>query len=199
MHQFPYAILSEGYDDGCRLGISISKVIDGIRKQWWLEKRSMNAVREANSLVDRLSEEVKDPKTHQWGWDRVAFFGPRSKVRSGEKTETKWQERSSAAQPRLKSMIASRKREDFDVAGSNVVPLDFNNATKRKYEEIGEEEEEEEEDEEEEKSTEEVFNAYDIWRDQVIMTRKYLKENHQQLKAQGNDAPYFKTYRTFSY
>ena len=32
-YQFSYAILSEGYDNGYRLGISISKVIDGVRKQ----------------------------------------------------------------------------------------------------------------------------------------------------------------------
>ena len=77
------------YDDGSRLGISIFKVIDGVRKQWWLEKRSTHAVREANSLVDWLNEDVKDPQNHQWGWDRVPFFGPRSKVRFGEKSDAK--------------------------------------------------------------------------------------------------------------
>ena len=104
----------------------------------------MEAIREANSLVNWFNEEIKDPQTHQWGWDRVAFYGPRSRVRSGEKRDAKWQERLNAAQPGLKNMIASRKREDWDVAGSNVVALDFNHPTKRKFEEIGEGEEEDE-------------------------------------------------------
>ena len=82
-------------------------------------------------------------------------------------------------------MIASRKREDFDVAGSNVVPLDFNHGTKRRFGEVGEEAEEEDEEEEEK---EEKFGASVIWREQVTMTRKYLTENHRQMKAQGNDA-----------
>ena len=154
----------------------------------------MNGVREANSLVDWLNDEVKDPQTHQWGWDRKAFFGPTTKVRAGGE-DPKWQERLDAAQNGLKELIASRARPDFDVAGSNVVPLDFNHGTKRRFEEI---EEEEEEDEEEEESKEDKFSAVDIWRDQVVMTRKYLTENHKQMQAQGNDSAYFATYRKFS-
>ena len=104
----------------------------------------MNAVREANSLIDWLNEDIKDPKTHQWGWDRVAFFGPRSKVRSGKGEDPKWQERIDAAKPGLKGLITSRKRADFNVAGSNLVPLDFNSSAKRNHEEIGDEEEKKE-------------------------------------------------------
>ena len=32
MHEFPFAILCERSDDGCRLGISLSKVIRGVKK-----------------------------------------------------------------------------------------------------------------------------------------------------------------------
>ena len=95
MHEFPYAILCERSDDGCRLGVSISKVIEGVRYQWWLEKRTMGAIREANSMVDWLKGEIIDPQTHKWGWDRVAFFGPTEKVRSKEKNA----ERVKAAEP----------------------------------------------------------------------------------------------------
>ena len=80
IHQFPYAILCESHDDGCHLGVSISKVIKDVRKQWWLEKRSMEGIRQANSLVDWLNEDIEEPKTHLWGWDRRAFFGPRSNL-----------------------------------------------------------------------------------------------------------------------
>ena len=66
-HPFPYAILCESYDAGCRLGISISKVIKQVRKQWWLEKRTMRGNREANSLINWLNEDVRDPNTHEWG------------------------------------------------------------------------------------------------------------------------------------
>ena len=125
----------------------------------------------------------------------MAFLSPRSKVRTGEE-DPKWQERLDAAQHGLKDLIASRARQDFDVAGSNVVPLDFHHGTKRRF---GEVEEEAEEEDEEEEEKEEKFNAYAIWQDQVVMTRKYLTENHRQMKAQGNDAAYFSTYRKSSY
>ena len=51
-HEFPHAILCESYDVGSHLGISISKVVVGIRKQWWLENRTMRGIQIANSLVD---------------------------------------------------------------------------------------------------------------------------------------------------
>ena len=152
----------------------------------------MKGILEANSLVDWLNEDIKDPKTHEWGWDRRAFFGPRSKVRFGEK-DAKWQERVDAAEPVLKALVASRARKHYDLAGPNIILIEINHGTKRKLEEIEEEEEEKEEEEEEEPP----ISAEEIWHDQVIMTRKYLTGNHRQMKAQGVDLPYFKTYRSF--
>ena len=43
-YQFPYAILCEPYDTRSYLGILISRVINGVRKQWWLEKRTMRGI-----------------------------------------------------------------------------------------------------------------------------------------------------------
>ena len=102
-------------------------LIDGVRKQWWLESRTMRGKKMANSLVDWLNEEIKDPTTHEWGWDRVAFFGPKKRSREED------QERVDAAEPGLKDLIASRARKEYDFAGANVVPIDFNHGTKRKY------------------------------------------------------------------
>lgn len=194
-HKYPYAILCENYDAGCRLGISISKVINGVKKQWWMEKRTMRGIRIANSLVDWLNEEIQDVKTHQWGWDRVVFFGPHKRVGAGE-SERRWQERVDAAEPGVRDLVASRARKDYDFAGANVVPIEFNHGTKRKFEDA-EEEEKEEEDEDEEEEEEEKFGAARIWREQVVMTRKYLTANHRQMAAQGVTRPYFSTYRSF--
>ena len=144
----------------------------------------------ANSLVDWLNEEIQDPQTHQWGWDRLAFFGPQK--RSNE-VHPRWQQRLDAANPGLKDLIASSARKDYDFAGSNL-PDEYEHGAKRKIEEVEEEEEDDDEVEEEE----EKFSRFDIWKEQVVMTRRYLKENHQQMRAQGNDPPYFKSYRTFS-
>ena len=95
-----------------------------------------------------------------------------------------------AAEPELKALITSRAREGYEFAGANVLPIDFHHGTKRKIDEVEEEEEGEEEEEEEERP----FTAYDTWVDQVMMTRRYLTDNHRQMKAQGVDLPYFKTY-----
>ena len=193
-HQFPFAILCEERDDGCRLGISLSKVIGGVRKQWWLERRTMRGVREANSLFDWLNEDIKDPRTYQWGWDRLAFFGPRAKVRSRE-IDARWQQRVDAAEPMLRALVASRARQNYQSARPKV-RANISHGTKRKIEEV-EEDEEEEIEEEVEEEPEPQFSAQEIWVDQVRMTRKYLKDNHRQMRAQGVNMPYFETYRTF--
>ena len=96
----------------------------------------MRGIRDVISLVDWLNKEIKDPKTHEWGWDRVAFLGSKSKVRSGE-TDPRWQKRVDAAEPGLKDLIASRAREKYKFAGANVVPIDFSYST---IEEVEEEE-----------------------------------------------------------
>ena len=114
----------------------------------------------ANSLVDWLNEEIKDVTAHEWGWDRVPFFGPTTRVRSRE-TDLRWEERVRAAEPGLKDLIASRARKKCQFAGPNVVPLDSSLGTKRKFEEVGQEEEEEEE----EAEKEEKFGAAFIWRE----------------------------------
>ena len=74
--------------------------------------------------------------------------------------------------------------------------MDSNLGIKCRFEELEEEEEEEEEIKEDKEGEEERFSAYDIWCEQVIMTRKYLKENHRQMKAQEMDLPYSSTYRS---
>ena len=168
--------------------------MDGVKKQWWLEKRTMRGIQMANSLVDWLSEEIKDPSSHQWGWDRVPFFGPQKRTRE---VDPKWQQRVDNTKPQLQGLITSRARREYDFAGSNIIPIESNLGTKRKIEEL-EKEEEDEEEEEAEESEEEKFGAYTIWREQVLMTRKYLTDNHRQMKAQGVKLPYVKTYRSFS-
>ena len=193
-HDFPYAILCENYDAGSHLGISISKVIKGTRQQWWLEKRTMRGIQVANSLVDWLNREIKDVTAHEWGWDRVPFFGPKTRESSRE-ADLRWEERVRAAEPGLKDLIASRARKRYQFAGPNVVLLDSSLGTKRKFEEVGEEEEEEEE----EAEKEDKFGAAFIWREQVAMTRKYLTENHRKMRAQGNDPQYFTTYPTYTW
>ena len=150
----------------------------------------MEGVLKANSLVDWLDEKITDPKTHEWGWDRIPFFGDRSKTRC--EVHAKWQKRVDAIKPKLESLIASRARKDYEAAGSAKIAVDIHHGTKRKAEEI--EEEEEEEDEEEAKPS-----KWGIWRDQVKMTRKYLTENHEQMKLQGVDLPYFSIYRTYGW
>ena len=59
----------------------------------------MEGIRIANSLVDWLNEKITDPTTFEWNWDRVPFFGPRSKVRSGV-IDAKWRERENYAAQR---------------------------------------------------------------------------------------------------
>ena len=68
----------------------------------------MRGIQMANSLVDWLNEETKDPKTHEWGYDRVAFFGPKPRVRSRE-TDPRWQERVDAAEPSLKDFLEQER------------------------------------------------------------------------------------------
>ena len=178
--------MCERSDDGCHLGFSVSRVIKGFRYQWWLENRSIEAVRAANSLVDWLDEKITDPATFEWGWDRVRFFGPQRKVRAKEKA-SQWQQRVDATLPNLKALVTSRAREIYTVAGSTKIPLQMEHGTKRKFKEI--------EDEEEEPS----FSKWEIWSDQVQMTRKYLTENHKQMRKQGVDSSYFLTYRTYGW
>ena len=81
-HEFPYAILCEPSDDGCHLGISVSKVVQGCRYRWWLENSRLNVVRKAKSLRDWLDGKIDNPATFEWRWDRVACFGPESIVES---------------------------------------------------------------------------------------------------------------------
>ena len=192
-HEFPFAILCDDVDDGNHLGISISKVVKGTRYQWWLELRTMEGIRTANSLVDWLDEKIADPATYEWTWDRRPFFGPRSIVRFGPKVE-RWEQRVEAARPGLAQLIASRKRKPYSEIGADIIPLEINHGTKRKY---GEMDDEEEEEEEEKKEEEPEPTAYDIWVEQVQMTRKYLTANHKQMREQGVDLPYFETYRTY--
>ena len=188
-HEFPYAILCEPSDDGCHLGISLSKVVNGTRYQWWMNIRTMQGVLKANSLVDWLNGKTTDPATFEWQWDRIPFFGPVPKVRSGN-VDSKWQERVDATQPRLKELVVARKRENCDEVGPDVLPLQIQHGTKRKLEEVEEEKEEKEEEEP-------TFCKEEIWVDQINMTRKYLAENHKQMRRQGVDLPYFRTYRMY--
>ena len=145
----------------------------------------MEAVRKANSLVDWLDEKITNPVTFEWGWDRLPFFGPTSRVRHGE-IDARWQQRVDATRPRLERLVASRARKNYATAGPAKIPLEIEHGTKRTFEEIEEEEEEEA-----------PFSKEEIWADQVQMTRKYLAENHKQMREQGVDLPYLKTYRMY--
>ena len=161
----------------------------------------MQGVLKANALVDWLDEKIANPKTHEWGWDRLPFFGPTSKVRA-RKPDPKWQERVDATQPRLKELVASRKRKTYDVAGPAVIPLEIQHGTKRRVEEVEDEDEDEDEDVDEEKvrraKQEPTFSNEEIWDEQVSLTRKYLAENHERMRKQGVNLPYFESYRTYS-
>ena len=146
----------------------------------------MKGVLKANSLVDWLEEKIKDPKTHEWGWDRIPFFGDRSKMR-GE-VHPRWQKRVDEIKPKLESLVASRGRKGFEAAGSAKIAVDIHHGTKRRAGEIEEEEEEEAEP-----------SKWEIWSDQVEMRRKYLTDNHKQMRMQGVDLPYFSIYRTYGW
>lgn len=196
---YPYAILFEPSDDGCHIGIPLSKVVKGIRHQWWLEIRIMQGVPKANSIVDWLDEKITNPRTHEWGWDRLPFFDPTSRSRA-RKLDPRWQERVDATQPRLKELVASRKRKTYDVAGPAVIPLEIQHGTKRRFEELEDEDEDEDEDEEKVRSEEQepTSSREEIWDEQVRLTMKDLNENHKKMKKQGVDLPYFESYRTYS-
>ena len=159
----------------------------------------MQGVLKANSIVDWLDEKIANPKTHEWGWDRLPFFGPTAKGRA-RTLDPRWQARLDALKPRLKELVASRKRRNYDVAGPVVSPLEIQHGTKRRFEEVEDEDEDEDEDEEKVRSEEQepTSSREEIWDEQVRLTRKYLTENHRKMKKQGVDLPYFESYRTYS-
>ena len=174
---------------------SVPKVVHGIRYQWWLQSKTMNGILCANSLFDWLNEKITDPRTFDWGWDRVRFFGPIPQVR-GKEIDARWRQRVSATQPKLEETISARKRDGYATRGPARIAPEADRGTKRNFEEIEEEEEEEEEDDQ---SEEPKISKWEIWADQIKMTRRYLTENYEQMRRQGVDLPYFQTYCTYGW
>ena len=166
----------------------------------------MKGILSANSPFDWLNEKIADPRTFDCGWDRVRFFGPISQVRGKHLTvvrhgfqvctgnRNRWQQRVSATQPKLEEMMSARKRDKYATGGSARIAGEADRGTKRKFEEIEEEEQEEYVQNEEPKPS-----KWEIWADQIKMTRKHLTENHEQMRRQGVDLPYFQTYRTYGW
>ncbi len=78
-HPNQYAVNARAPDDGSRLGIKISRIINGNTVTHWVQKPARNGsdlpTREANSLVDWLSGKIENPDAYVWPADRVQFFG----------------------------------------------------------------------------------------------------------------------------
>ncbi|PNS17972.1 hypothetical protein CAC42_3931 [Sphaceloma murrayae] len=74
-----WADLAIEYDDGYKLCIEISRMVNGVRMSGYLTKAHPSAVAQANALHDWLLGELSDVDSmtpEDWGWDRYPFFGP---------------------------------------------------------------------------------------------------------------------------
>ena len=65
-------------DDGRRLGIEASKMVDGEERSIWLHNSGELAPKMANSIFDWLEGRIEDPDTHIWAESRIPFCGPRA-------------------------------------------------------------------------------------------------------------------------
>ncbi|KAL8773026.1 MAG: hypothetical protein Q9209_002046 [Squamulea sp. 1 TL-2023] len=75
-HPNVFATKADPSADGSRLGIQLSKEVDGKLQTHWLSRKTVAAIKEANSLYDWISGRIDDdPDERDWGPDRVPLFG----------------------------------------------------------------------------------------------------------------------------
>lgn len=95
--------------EGCRLGIEVSKIVNGIKRTAWLERTVETGIRQANSLFDWLQGRIEDPDTYDWPADRVPFFGSLSLIRPNGKITKKVEENQKRV---AENLGKKRKREE---------------------------------------------------------------------------------------
>ncbi|KAL9004360.1 MAG: hypothetical protein Q9188_002833 [Gyalolechia gomerana] len=196
LHARAYASNAPMNSDGGKLGIKMTKLVDGKLENHWVQARERgSAVIVANSIYDWLTGAVgEDADTRDWGADRVPLYGKqsfhaRARERLGIKTvpqpkpsnkHTALPERRPMVDLYLQPTTKTAQGEDERGAKKKV---EEELAEAREDEEEEEEEDEEEEEEEEGQETGEAGDI-DIWsEEQLKAAQEYQRYLHQKYGA----------------